>query len=299
MSLRSALTGMGSAMDPSKSDVNYERVKKNTVSVFVHAFLILVSLGCLFPLWWAFASSLKTQQTVFTDLSFFPKDPQWQNYLVAWTKANFGLYFVNSLLYTVSVVVGVLLIASMAAYAFSRLEFPGKNALFLLLISTMMIPIPGSFIALYVLLNKLGLVDTRLGYILPQINGGLALGIFLLKTFFDDLPKELEDSARIDGCGRFRVYWHIALPLARPALAVLAIFNILAVWNEYLLAMLVLSAKHLMPLQRGLMVFQGAHITQYPLLMAGIVITILPVLVIYLMLQKHIIKGITAGAVKG
>jgi multiple sugar transport system permease protein/raffinose/stachyose/melibiose transport system permease protein len=163
----------------------------------------------------------------------------------------------------------------------------------------MMIPIPGSFIALYVLLNKLHLVDTRLGYILPQINGGLALGIFLLKTFFDDLPKELEDSARIDGCGRFRVYWHIALPLARPALAVLAIFNILAVWNEYLLAMLVLSNKSLMPLQRGLMVFQGAHITQYPLLMAGIVITVLPVLIVYLMLQKHIIKGITAGAVKG
>jgi len=169
----------------------------------------------------------------------------------------------------------------------------------LILISTMMIPIPGSFIALYVLLNKLHLVNTRLGYILPQINGGLALGIFLLKTFFDDLPKELEDSAAIDGCGRFRIYWHIALPLARPALAVLAIFNILAVWNEYLLAMLVLSSKELMPLQRGLMVFQGAHITQYPLLMAGIVITVLPVLIVYLLLQKHIIKGITAGAVKG
>ena len=162
-----------------------------------------------------------------------------------------------------------------------------------------MIPIPGSFIALYVLLNKLHLVNTPLGYILPQINGGLALGIFLLKTFFDDLPKELEDSARMDGCGKFRVYWHIALPLARPALAALAIFNILAVWNEYLLAMLVLSSKHLMPLQRGLMVFQGAHMTQYPLLMAGIVITTLPVLAVYLMLQKHIIKGITAGAIVG
>ncbi|MCG3176543.1 MAG: L-arabinose transport system permease protein AraQ [Candidatus Omnitrophica bacterium] len=294
MNTRSALSLTGTA-----NEVNYERVKKLTVSVFVHAFLVLVSFSCLFPLWWAFASSLKTQQTVFTDLSFFPSQPQWQNYLTAWTKANFGLYFLNSLFYTVCVVVGVLLIASMAAYAFSRLQFPGKNVLFLVLISTMMIPIPGSFIALYVLLNKLGLVDTRLGYILPQINGGLALGIFLLKTFFDDLPKELEDSARIDGCGRFRVYWHIALPLARPALAVLAIFNILAVWNEYILAMLVLSAKQLMPLQRGLMVFQGAHITQYPLLMAGIVITILPVLAIYLMLQKHIIKGITAGAVKG
>lgn len=162
-----------------------------------------------------------------------------------------------------------------------------------------MIPVPGTIIPLYVLLVKLGLANTRLGYILPQINGGLALGIFLLKTFFDDLPKELEESARIDGCGRLRVYWHIALPLAKPAIAVLAIFNILNVWNEYLLAMLVLSDKALMPLQRGLMVFQGAHITEYPLLMAGIVITIVPVIGLYLVLQKHIIQGITAGAVKG
>ncbi|MBI4353034.1 MAG: carbohydrate ABC transporter permease [Candidatus Omnitrophica bacterium] len=269
------------------------------LSFFIHLFLIVVSLSCLFPLWWAFASSLKTQGTVFTDLSLFPKSPHWGNYYTAWVQADFGVYFLNSLFYTVTVVLGVIFIASMAAFAFSRLHFRGKNVLFFILISTMMIPIPGSFIALYVLLNKLHLVDTRLGYILPQINGGLALGIFLLKTFFDDLPKELEDSARIDGCGRFRVYWHIALPLARPAIAVLAIFNILAVWNEYLLAMLVLSNKNLMPLQRGLMVFQGAHITEYPLLMAGIVITVLPVLAAYLFLQKHIIKGITAGAVKG
>ncbi len=286
-------------VDVAAADINYEKVKRHSVSFFIHMFLVLVSLSCLFPLWWAFASSLKTQQTVFNDLSLFPRNPHWENYFYAWTKADFRLYFLNSLLYTVTVVVGVILIASMAAYAFSRLQFPGKNALFLVLISTMMIPIPGSFIALYVLLNKLHLVNTRIGYILPQINGGLALGIFLLKTFFDDLPKELEDSARIDGCGRFRVYWYIALPIARPAIAVLAIFNILSVWNEYLLAMLVLSSKKLMPLQRGLMVFQGAHITQYPLLMAGIVITILPVLVVYLLLQKHIIKGITAGAVKG
>ena len=284
---------------PVVEEVNYEKIRRRTVSFFSHAFLGLVSLACLFPLWWTFASSLKTQETIFSDLSLFPRHPHWQNYVDAWMKADFRLYFFNSLMYTVSVVIGVIIIASMAAYAFSRLQFPGKSILFLLLISTMMIPIPGSFIALYVLLNKLRLVNTPLGYILPQINGGLALGIFLLKTFFDDLPKELEDSARIDGCGRFRVYWHIALPLARPAIAVLAIFNILAVWNEYLLAMLVLSDKNLMPLQRGLMVFQGAHITQYSLLMAGMVITILPVLVVYLALQKHIIKGITAGAVKG
>lgn len=289
----------GAISNPADMEVNYEKVRKLTISFFSHAFLILVSLSCLFPLWWAFASSLKTQETVFTDLSLFPAHPRWENFYDAWVKADFGRYFLNSLFYTVTVVLGVILIASMAAYAFSRLQFRGKNVLFVLLISTMMIPIPGSFIATCVLLNNLRLIDTPLGYILPQINAGLALGIFLLKTFFDDLPKELEDSARIDGCGRFRVYWHIALPLARPAIAVLAIFNILAVWNEYILAMLVLSDRSLMPLQRGLMVFQGAHITQYPLLMAGIVITVLPVLVVYLMLQKHIIKGITAGAVKG
>ncbi|MBI2095688.1 MAG: carbohydrate ABC transporter permease [Candidatus Omnitrophica bacterium] len=291
---------MEQAVFSNELEVSYEKIKRVSSSVATHLFLILVSLGCLFPLWWAFASSLKTQETVFSDLSLFPKAPHWENYLNAWTNADFGLYFLNSLFYTSVVVVGVILVASMAAFAFSRLHFWGRNVIFLILISTMMIPIQtASVIPLFVLLNKLHLINTRLGYILPQINGGLALGIFLLKTFFDDLPKELEDSARIDGCGRFRVWWHIALPLARPAIAVLAIFNILAVWNEYLLAMLVLSSKELMPLQRGLMVFQGAHITQYPLLMAGIVITVLPVVLLYLLLQKHIIKGITAGAVKG
>jgi raffinose/stachyose/melibiose transport system permease protein len=276
-----------------------ERAKNLSVSALIHSLLIGVSVLCVFPLIWALSSSLKTQSTVFSDMSLIPKDPQWGNYVEAWTKGDFGLYFMNSVFYTSIVVVGVILVSSLAAYAFSRFEFPGKNFLFYLLIATMMIPIPGTIIPLYVLLVKLGLANTAIGYILPQINGGLALGIFLMKTFFDDLPKELEESARIDGCGRLRVYAYIAIPLAKPAIAVLAIFNVLNVWNEYLLAMLVLSDKGLMPLQRGLMVFQGAHITEYPLLMAGICITIAPVMLLYLALQKYIIKGITAGAVKG
>lgn len=276
-----------------------EKAKNLSMSALIHSLLIGVSVLCVFPLLWAFSSSLKTQATVFSDMSLIPKDPHWSNYIDAWTKGDFGLYFMNSVFYTTVVVIGVILISSLAAYAFSRFEFPGKSFLFYMLIATMMIPIPGTIIPLYVLLVKLGLANTAIGYILPQINGGLALGIFLMKTFFDDLPKELEESARIDGCGRLRVYAYIALPLAKPAIAVLAIFNVLNVWNEYLLAMLVLSDKHLMPLQRGLMVFQGAHITEYPLLMAGICITIAPVILLYLALQKYIIKGITAGAVKG
>lgn len=267
-------------------------------SGFFHSICITVSFACLFPLFWAMSSSLKTQQTIFRDFSLLPANPQWMNYLTAWTQGNFGVYLLNSIFYTVCVVVGVVFFSSLASYAFSRLEFPGKNFIFFLLIIQMMIPVPGAFVALYVLLVKLGLVNTRLGYILPQINGGLALGIFLLKTFFDKLPRDLEDAAKIDGCNKFQVYLYVALPLARPALAVLIIFNALAVWNEYLLATLVFSDKSLMPLQRGLMVFQGAYITQYPLLMAGIVISILPIILLYLTMQRYIISGITAGALK-
>jgi len=258
----------------------------------------IVAAACLFPLFWMLASSLKTQETVFSDMSLWVRHAHWENYYEAWTRGHFGQYFFNSLLYTAVVVFGVIFISSLAAYAFSRLDFPYRNLLFILLISTMMIPIPGSFIALYVLLVKLNLVNTRLGYILPQINGGLALGVFLLKTFFDKLPQDLEDAARIDGCNKFQVYRHVAMPLAKPAVAVLAVFNALAVWNEYLLAMLVLSDRSLMPLQRGLMVFQGSHITEYPLLMAGIAISIVPILTLYFVMQRYIVAGITAGALK-
>lgn len=265
---------------------------------FAQLICLSVAAACLFPIAWMVSSSLKTQSTVFSDMSLWVSHPNWGNYYEAWTRGHFGQYFFNSILYTTVVVVGVILIASMAAYAFSRLKFPGRNFIFILIISTMMIPIPGSFIALYVLLVKLNLVNTRLGYILPQINGGLALGVFLLKTFFDKLPQDLEDAARIDGCNKFQVYMHVAMPLAKPAVAVLAVFNALAVWNEYLLAMLVLSDRSLMPLQRGLMVFQGSHITEYPLLMAGIAISILPILTLYFVMQRYIVAGITAGALK-
>jgi len=282
-----------------KDSVLFYKIGKIVGWIRDHFFLILVSLSCIFPLVWMFSSALKTQATVFSDMSLFPAHPHWGNFYLAWTKGGFGIYFFNSIFYTLTVVIGVVFIASLAAYAFARLEFPGKNIFFYLFLATLMIPLPGAFIALYVLLMKLHLVNTRLGYILIQINGGLALGIFLLKTFFEKMPRDLEDAARIDGCGKFGIYWRVALPLAKPAIAVVVIFNALTVWNEYLLAMLLLSNKSLMPLQRGLMVFQGAHVTQYPLLMAGITITVIPIVLMYIVMQKYIITGITAGAVTG
>jgi len=277
----------------------YYKTKKITINVLIHMFLLSVSVTCLYPLLWMVSSSFKSQETIFKDISLIPKEFHFMNYYYAVKEGDFGRYFLNSIFYTVAVVIGIVIISSMAAYAFSRLKFPGKKLMFIAFMAAMMIPIPGSFVALYVLLNKLHLRNTPIGYILAMINVGLSTSIFLLKTFFDKMPKELEDAARIDGCSKIGIWWHVALPLAKPVLAVVVVFNALAVWNEYVLALIIFDAKELMPLQVALQAFQGEFVTNYPLLMAGLTITALPIIVLYLAMQKYIIKGVTQGAVVG
>ena len=268
-------------------------------NLFVHILLMLVALMCIAPLLWMIRGSFMTNETIFRQEIVLPEVWHIENYVTAWTEGNFGGYFLNSVIYTVSVVFLIVVISSLAAYAFSRLDFPGKNFFFYMFVLALMIPLPGSFVPLVVLMNKIGLANTRIGYILCMTNVGLSMSILLLKTFFDKMPSDLEDAARIDGCGRLAIWWNVALPLARPAIAVIVIFNSLNVWNEYILAQLLLNDKTLMPLQRGLMVFNGATSINYPVLMAGLTISVLPIIVIYLIMQKHIIKGLTSGAVVG
>lgn len=277
----------------------YYKVKKTTVNLLIHLCLLTVGITCVFPLLWMISSSLKTQETIFKDMSLIPSSFHFENYYNAWIEGGFGRYFLNSIFYTVAVVIGIVIISSMAAYAFSRLKFAGRNVLFLIFMAAMMIPIQGSFVALYVLLNKLHLRNTSLGYILCMINVGLSTSIFLLKTFFDKMPKELEDAARIDGCSKIGIWWHVALPLAKPVLAVVVVLNALNVWNEFILALLIFDSRPLMPLQVALMTFQGEFVTRYPLLMAGLTIAALPIIILYLLMQKYIIKGVTQGAVVG
>ncbi|MCK5178570.1 MAG: carbohydrate ABC transporter permease [Candidatus Omnitrophica bacterium] len=261
----------------------------------IHVFLAAVALTCVFPLFWMARSALMTKATIFTDKSLIPRVINLGNFSTAWVDGNFGVYFFNSVFYTATVVTGIVVIASLAAYAFSRLTFPGKNVFFYMFILAMMIPLPGSFVPLVVLMNKLGLVNTRIGYILCMINVGLAVSILLLKTFFDKMPSDLEDAARIDGCGRLGLWRHVALPLARPAIAVVVIFNSLTVWNEFILANLLLSDDNLMTLQTGLYKFQGMAMADYPVLMAGLTISAVPIIMVYLLMQKHIIKGLSTG----
>lgn len=281
-----------------KADIYY-RTKGFTINFFIHLFLLTVAVSCLFPLVWMVLSSLKTQETIFSDLSLIPRQPHWENYYLAWKQGGFGRYFLNSIIYTASTVIGIVIVSSLAAYAFSRFTFPGRNALFYMFIISMMIPIPGSFVPLYVLLNRLHLRDTQIGYILCMINVGLSTSIFLLKTFFDKMPRELEEAARIDGCSKLGIWWHVALPLSKPVLAVVVVFNALNVWNEYILALIIFDSRGLMPLMVALKTFEGEFITQYPLLMAGLTIAAIPIILVYLFMQKYIIKGVTSGAIVG
>ncbi len=268
-------------------------------SVLIHTFLMAAAITCLFPLFWMFRSSLMSLDTIFTDKSLMPSTLNFGNYVRAWTEGGFGIYLLNSIVYPATVVAGVVLIASLAAFAFSRLNFPGKNFFFYMFVAAMMIPLPGSFVPLVVLVNKLGLANTRIGYILCMINVGLSMSILFLKIFFDKMSSDLEDAARIDGCSKLGIWWHVGLPLARPAIGVVVVFNSLIVWNEYLLAQLLLNDKSLMPLQIGLMKFQGAHSVDYPVLMAGLTIAALPIILVYLAMQKHIVKGFSYGATGG
>jgi multiple sugar transport system permease protein/raffinose/stachyose/melibiose transport system permease protein len=258
-----------------------------------------VALSCILPFLWMINGSLKTQQEFDSDYGLkVTGDVYWQNYQTVLLGAEFWRYFLNSVFYTFITVLSIVLVSSLAAYGFSRLHFPGKNVIFYMFLGAMMIPLPAGFVPVYVLLNKLHLVN-RGGYVLAMTNMGLSLSIYLLKTFFDQLPRDLEDAARIDGCTKLQIWWNVGLPLVTPALAVVTIFNALTVWNEFVLASLMFTDDRLMPLQVGLMEFSNKMVTQHTLIMAALTIAALPIILLYLKMQKQFVKGLTAGALVG
>lgn len=277
----------------------FYKAKKAVLLVIIHSFLMSVALSCLFPLLWMVNSSLKSNPEFKIDYGMkisvaFRID----NYRKIFKEARIGMYFLNSLFYTFITVLSIVFVSSLAAYSFSRLNFRGKNILFYIFLAAMMIPLPAGFVPVYVLLTKLGLVN-RTGYILAMTNMGLSLSIYLLKTFFDQLPRDLEDAAKIDGCSKLGIWFNVALPLIKPALGVVVIHNSLIVWNEFVLASLMFTEESLMPLQVGLMEIYNKNIIDYTLVMAGLTLACLPIILIYLRMQRYIIKGITAGALVG
>lgn len=261
---------------------------------------IIVPIICLvgYPLVWMILSSLKTNFEIFANPWGLPSEFLYQNWSQAWVTGKLGTYYLNSIVVTLASVCLVLVVSSLAGFAFARLEFYGRDFfLYLLLMGLVINPIV-VLIALYKLLRDMKLLNTYLGLILPYTGWGLALSIYLLRSFFLAIPEELQDAARIDGCSVFGVFWRIMLPLIKPALLTVAIINTINYWNELLLALIFMQTPAMRTLPAGLIFFSGEYVTNYSLVLAGLSIATFPILVVYFIFQRRMIAGLMMGALR-
>ena len=257
----------------------------------IHFILILGSVAMVVPFLWMILTSLKTYgESIHVPPVLIPKDLQWGNYKEVFDLLPFFKFMLNTFIVTVARTAGQLFLCSLAAYAFARIEFPGRNFLFLLALSVLMVPGQVFLLPQYMIMVKLGWLNTLQAVIVPGLFS--AFGTFLLRQFFMGLPKELEEAARLDGCNHFQIYWRIMLPLAQPGLIALGIFTALWSWNELMWPMIVNSSPDKMTLSVGLASLQGQYLTNYPILMAGSFLAILPMLILFIILQKQFIEGI-------
>jgi len=252
----------------------------------------------VYPMVWMVCTGLKAEAEVMQSAWSLPASPRWENLGGAWRTGGFRRAYANSLI--VSVAAGALSVtlAALAGYAFARLRFRGRELLFYLFLLGMMIPVHVTLIPLNRLLGQLGLRRTHLALIGPYAGFALPLGIFVLRGFFERVPRELEEAARIDGCSAFGVFWHVALPMARPALATVIIFNFVTMWNEFVFALTFLRASNLRTLPLALWEFSDEAGLMISKTCAALTIGVLPLLVVFFLAQKHIIRGLTAGALK-
>ncbi len=257
----------------------------------IHFVLIVGSVAMVMPFLWMILTSLKTYaESIHVPPVIFPKDLQWGNFIEVFGLLPFFKFMFNTFIITVVRTAGQLFLCSLAAYAFARIEFPGRNILFLLALSVLMVPGQVFLLPQYMIMVKLGWLNTLQAVIVPGMFS--AFGTFLLRQFFMGLPKELEEAARLDGCNHFQIYWKVMLPLAKPGLIALGIFTTLWSWNELMWPMIVNSSPESMTLSVGLSSLQGQYLTNYPVLMAGSFLAILSMLVLFIILQKQFIEGI-------
>lgn len=274
--------------------------KKNTKWGYVTVFVILVI--CLFitllPFIWMILTSLKTQsESVCIPLQLFPSVPQFENYASVFKKVPFAKMYLNTIVSAGTIVAVQLVLCSMAAYAFGRIEFPGRDLIFGVLLAVLMVPNSFFILPQYLTIQKMGLLNTIPALFIPGLFS--AFGTFLMRQFFMSLPKDLEDAARIDGCGHFRIYWTIMLPLVKSGLIALGIITLRAAWNDLMWPMIVNTSPEKMTLSAGLSYLQGQYATDYPTMMAGAVMAILPLLIVFAIFQKQFIEGIAMQGIKG
>lgn len=253
----------------------------------------------MFPIFWLVTTSLKTKAQIFKFPPVWIPDPvRWQNYSDALRAQPFDRYAANTLIITVANILGVMISSSLVAYAFARLRFPGRDILFILILSELMLPQTVTLIPRYIEFRKLGWIDTWWPLIVPNFFGN-AFFIFLLRQFFRTIPRDLSDAAKVDGASELRIFWQIILPLSRPALTVVAIFTFLYNWNDYLEPLIYISSESKYTVALGLANFRDQLSTEWGLLMAGSTMTIVPVIVLFFLLQRYFIRGVVLSGMKG
>jgi multiple sugar transport system permease protein len=263
-----------------------------------YAALTLLAAIALAPFLWTLSTSLKNIDEVLVfPPKLLPSTLKFSNYSSLWRELPISRWIFNSAYIVVLAILGKLILASTAAYAFARLRWPGRDYVFYAYLSALMIPWEVTLIPGFVLMRQFGWIDTHLALIVPSI--GDVFGTFLLRQFFLSLPRELEDAARIDGAGYFGVFWWIILPLSRPALAVVAVLGFMGVWNAFLWPLIMLNSTDKFTLPVGLQLLNSQHGTDWTVLMAGDVIALIPVVIVYLAAQKYFVQGITMTAIKG
>jgi len=256
----------------------------------------------LLPLYWVFVTALQTPKAIdIVPPKFYPQnllDPDSYTELInLFTRHQAWRWILNSAYIAILATSGILLLDSMAGYAFAKKNFPGKNVLFWFIISTMMVPGQVVLVPMFIMIRKLGLFDTHWALILPDLS--MVIGVFLMRQFMLNLPSEFIEAAKIDGASEWQIYWKVVLPLSKPALATLGIFTFMNVWNSFLWPIIVLNRNHLFTLPVGLKTLQEANLAQYKLLMSGAAVAAIPMIIVFLAFQSYFIKGLTMGGVKG
>ncbi len=281
-------------MKYSKEYIMEEKVKRIILQVILIGGLILT----LTPLFWMISTSFKTKAGIFAmPPQWLPKEPTISHYRELFEQISFFRYFINSTIVAVLVTVFGLFINSIAGYAFAKYKFPGRDRIFAILIIALMVPGQVTMMPVFLILKKLGLINTYLGLI---VSGTVSVfSIFLMRQFVHTIPNDLIESARIDGCSEFGIYWKVIIPLCKPVLATLGIFTFMASWNSFLWPLIVMIKEEMYTLPVALANLSGQHATNYGLLMAGAVIVVIPIIIVFLFAQKYIIEGISTTGLKG
>ena len=266
-------------------------------TIATHVALIAGATVSAMPFLWMVTTSLKPPGALYQPPLLVPIHFEWANYAEAWRAAPFPRFFLNSAVMAVGITLAQTMLSAMAGYAFARLRFPGRDALFLVVLGTMMIPFPVTLIPSYMIVAQLGWIDTYAALIVPR--AASAFAIFLFRQFFLHLPRELEEAALIDGAGRFAIFWRIVIPLSTPVIAASAIFSFLFAWNDFLWPLVVTTSPRMQTIQVGLAMFQGQYGVFWTLLMAACVLAVIPAILAFLVAQRRFIEGMTTTGLKG